>query len=249
MRIDSMLNITPEGSQNEYNIMTTLRGDVDQTESQQTSKTSEQRVADNNPSVTALDWAAETPYTPIKVIPRRTSDDQPLRTSRLFNEPRRVQRAREESQEEVLESVRHFFAPVNYNGAIGSGQEQAVQIRSSNGAPTTTVGTTIETHATTTTPAVITTSTTLGTTATNARTGDSSPFPPNGTTFRPTATATCRPQMWVQRISEGGQVCLPLKMLIQVVVVFMHPIPHLRKKYQKTWVMNGGFYIPSISLE
>ena len=70
MRIDSTLNITPEGSQNECNILTTLRGDVDQTESQQTPKTSEQRVADNHPSATALDGAAETPYTPIKVIPR-----------------------------------------------------------------------------------------------------------------------------------------------------------------------------------
>ena len=41
------------------------------------------------------------------------------------------------------------------------------------------------------------------TTASNAGTGGSSPFPPNGTPFRPTATATCRPQTWVQRISEG----------------------------------------------
>ena len=39
--------------------------------------------------------------------------------------------------------------------------------------------------------------------ATNAETGGSSPFPSNGTPFRPTATATCRPQTWVQRISEG----------------------------------------------
>ena len=30
--MDSTLNITPEGSQNEYNIPTTLRGDVDQSE-------------------------------------------------------------------------------------------------------------------------------------------------------------------------------------------------------------------------
>ena len=59
--------------------------------------------------------------------------------------------------------------------------------------PTTTVGATIETHTITTTPAAITTSITLGTTTTNARTGSYSPFPPNGTTFRPTATATCRP--------------------------------------------------------
>ena len=86
-----------------------------------------------------------------------------------------------------------------------------MQIRSSNEAPTTTVSITIETHATTTTPAVITISTTLGTTATNARTVASSPFPPNGITFRPTLTATCRPQIWVQRISEGWTGMPPLK--------------------------------------
>ena len=86
-----------------------------------------------------------------------------------------------------------------------------MQIRSSNGAPTTTVSAMIETHAITNTPTVIATSTTLGTTATNARIGDSSPFPPNGTTFRPTVTTTSRPQIWVQRISEGWTCMLPLK--------------------------------------
>ena len=120
--MNSTLDITPEGSQNEYNIPTTLRGDVDQTESQETLKTSEQRVADNHPSASALDRAAGTPYTFMKLLSRRTSDDQPQRTSRLFDEPRRIQRAREESQEGALESVRHFFAP-------GNGQEQAVQTR------------------------------------------------------------------------------------------------------------------------
>ena len=129
----------------------------------------------------------ETPYTSIKVLPRRTSYDQPPRTSRLFDEPRRIQRAREESQEDALESARHFFAP-------GNGQEQALQTRSSNEPPTTTGGTTIETHTITTSPAAITTSTTLGmTTTTNARTGGSSPYPPNGTTFKSTAPTTCRP--------------------------------------------------------
>ena len=186
MRMDSTLNITPEGSQNEYNILTILRGHVDQPESLQIPKTSEQRVADNYPSATVSDRAAETPYTSIKVLPRRTSDDQSLRTSRLFDEPRRIQRAKEESQEYALESVRHFFAP-------GNGQKQAVQTRPSNEAPTTTEGTTIETHTISTTSATITTSTALGTTTTNARTGSSSPFLPNGTTSRPTATATCRP--------------------------------------------------------
>ena len=32
--------------------------------------------------------------------------------------------------------------------------------------------------------------------------GGTSPLPPNGSPSRPTATATCRPRTWVQRISE-----------------------------------------------
>ena len=151
--MDSPSNTTPEGSQNEYNILTTLRGDADQLESQKIPKTSEQRVADNHPSAAASDRLPETPYTSIKVLPRRTSYDQPPRTSRLFDEPRRIQRAREESQEDALESATHFFAP-------GNGQEQALQTRLSNEPPTTTGGTTIETHTITTSPAAIITSTT-----------------------------------------------------------------------------------------
>ena len=54
-----MLNITSEGSQNGYNILTPLKGDVDQSESQQTPRMSEEKVADNQLSATALDRAAE----------------------------------------------------------------------------------------------------------------------------------------------------------------------------------------------
>ena len=204
MRMDSTLNITSKGSQNEYNILhTRLRGDVDQPESQQTPRMSEQTVADNQLSVTPFDRAVETPYTSVKALPGRTSDNQPVRTSRLFDEPRRIQRAREESQQDALESARHFFDP-------GNGQEQALQTRSSNEAPTTTIDATIETHAIATTSASTTTSTTLGTKTTNARTGGSSLFPPNGTTFRPTATATCRPCTWVLIIPEDWTGMPPL---------------------------------------
>ena len=151
-------------------------------------------MADNRPSAIALNRAVETPYNSVKVLPSRTSEHQPLGTSRLNDEPRRIQRAREESQEDALESVRHFFAPEN-------GQEQAVWTRPINETPTTTGSATIETHTITTTPAVVTTST--STMVTNVVTGGSSPFLPNVTPFRPTAIATCRPWMWVQRISEG----------------------------------------------
>ena len=35
-------------------------------------------------------------------------------------------------------------------------------------------------------------------------------FLPNGSPSRPTATTTCRPQMWVQRVSEGWTNVPPL---------------------------------------
>ena len=38
---------------------------------------------------------------------------------------------------------------------------------------------------------------------TEAETRSSRTFLPNGSPSRPTATATCRPQMWVQCVSEG----------------------------------------------
>ena len=81
-----------------------------------------------------------------------------MRLSGVFNEPCRVQRAREESQYEVLESLRHFFAPVDYDEAVVKGeQEQTEQLRSSDGAPTTTAGTTTDTYVITTAPTLITT--------------------------------------------------------------------------------------------
>ena len=66
---------------------------------------------------------------------------------------------------------------------------------------TTTGGTTVETSMLTITSTVPTTSTT--TTTASAGMGSPSPFLPNGSPSRPTVTATCRPQTWVQRILEG----------------------------------------------
>ena len=104
------------------------------------------------PSTAASDGAAETPYTSVKVLSGRTTDEQMLRVSRLTDAPRRVQHIREASQEDALPSARHFFAP-------GNGQEQAVQARSLDETPTTTGGATIETPTITTTSTVLTTST------------------------------------------------------------------------------------------
>ena len=115
--------------------------------------------------------------------------------SRLPDIPRRVQHTREASQEDALASARHYFAP-------GNGQDQAILIRSHEETPSIATGaTTIDTSTFTTTPTVLATSTTA--IAADVGMGSSSPFLPNGSPSRPTATATCRPQTWVQRISEG----------------------------------------------
>ena len=82
------------------------------------------------------------------------------------------------------------------------GQDQAILIGSPEEAPIITIGgATIETSTLTTTSTVLTTSTT--TTATDVGMGSPSSFLPNGSPSRPTVTAACRPQTWVQRISEG----------------------------------------------
>ena len=73
---------------------------------------------------------------------------------------------------------------------------------------TTTSGTTIETSTFAITSTVPTTSTT--TTAADARMGSPRSFLPNGSPSRPTVTATCRPQTWVQRILEGWTNAPPL---------------------------------------
>ena len=67
--------------------------------------------------------------------------------------------------------------------------------------PTITIGRTTLTF----TPAITSTTPTTSATTTITGTEAGSPrmFLPNGSPSRPTATATCRPQMWVQRVSEG----------------------------------------------
>ena len=100
---------------------------------------------------------------------------------------------REASQEDALASARHFFAP-------GNGQNQVVSLEPPEEVPiTTTSGATLEIS----TPAITSTvpTTTTMTTITGAEMESPRSFLPSGSPSRPTATATCRPQTWVQRIS------------------------------------------------
>ena len=102
---------------------------------------------------------------------------------------------REASQEDALASARHFFV-------LGNGQGQIVSLGLPEEVPTTTasrIPLEISTPAITST--VPTTSTTI--TTTGIRTGSPRCFLSNESPSRLTAMATCRPQMWIQRVSEG----------------------------------------------
>ena len=70
------------------------------------------------------------------------------------------------------------------------------------------MGTTLETSTPAITSTVPTTST--ATMTTGAEAGSPRSFLPNGSPSRPTVPATCRPQMWVQRVSEGWTNVPPL---------------------------------------
>ena len=88
-----------------------------------------------------------------------------------------------------MASARHFFASANgWNQVVTSELPGEVP-------PLTTEG---ATAITSTVPTISATTTTTGTEA-----GSPRMFLPNGSHSRPTATATCRPQMWVQHVSEG----------------------------------------------
>ena len=89
------------------------------------------------------------------------------------------------------------------------GQNQEVMLGLPEEVPvTTTVRTTLETSTPAITSTVPTTST--ATITTGAEAGSPRSFLSNGSPSRPTVTATCRPQTWVQRVSEGWTNVPPL---------------------------------------
>ena len=63
-----------------------------------------------HPSTTILTPTEETPYTSVKTVPGRDSNEQ--KTSQAET-PGRILRTREASQEDALASARHFFASAN----------------------------------------------------------------------------------------------------------------------------------------
>ena len=180
MRMNSTLNVSPEGSLND--IPAAIGRNANLRKEQQALEAPGIKIRGTPPSTTMLHQAEETPYTSVKVLSERTSDGQRAGQVEI---PRKVLRMREANQEDALASVRHFFAS-------GNGQNQLVMLGLPEEVPiSTTEGTTLETSAPAITSTVPTTST--ATTTTGAEIRSPRIFLPNGSPSRPTATATCRP--------------------------------------------------------
>ena len=194
--MDSTLNVTLEGSLSDLPAAT--GGDAGFRKEQQAQEAPETEIRGTQPSTTVLDPTEDTPYTSVKAALGRTSDEQ---RAGQVEPPRRNLRMREASQEDALAAVRHFFAS-------GNGQNQVVIAELHEEVPTTTTGRTTLASTPTITSTVLTTSAT--TTTIGAEAGSPRSFLPNGSPSRPTATATCRPRTWVQRVLEGWTNVPPL---------------------------------------
>ena len=113
MRMDSTLNITTERSLSDLPAAT--GGDAGFRMEQQAHEVPEIEIRGTQPSTTVLDPTEEMPYTSVKAVPGRTSNEQ--RTGQV-DPPRRILRTRKASQEDALASARHFFASVNRQNQV-----------------------------------------------------------------------------------------------------------------------------------
>ena len=137
------------------------------------------------PSTKVVTSTEETPNTFVKTVPGRDLNEQGLNQV----EPPRILRNREASREDAIASTRQFFATVNeQNQVVMSELPAEVTTVTSEGNTTLNLNILI----TSTTPTI-----------TEAETGSPEILLPNGSPSSPTATATCRPWMWVQHVSEG----------------------------------------------
>ena len=127
----------------------------------------------------------ETPNTLVKVAPGRNLSEKGLSQ---VEPPRRIQRTREAIREDAITLTRQFFASVNE-------QNQATILE----LPVETSAVTSEGNAMNLNTPV----TSAVPTVTETETRSPRIFLPNGSPSRPIVTATCRPRMWVQCVSEG----------------------------------------------
>ena len=150
----------------------------------ETHQTSEEKLQDVSPSNIVITSVEETLNTLVKIVPGRDLSEQGLSQEEL---PRRIQRTREASREGAIASTRQFFAPVNEQNQVTLSElpvETSAVISEGN-----TINLNIP--LTSATPMV-----------TEIETRSPRTFVTNGSPSRPTATAICIPQTWVQCVSE-----------------------------------------------
>ena len=108
MRMDSTLDVTPEGSLS--NLPAAVRSVEEARRESGTHQTYEKKLQDGSPSTNAVTSTEETPDILVKVTPGRNLSGQGLSQ---VEPPRRIQRTREASREDVITLTRQFFASVN----------------------------------------------------------------------------------------------------------------------------------------
>ena len=176
MRLDPSLNLTLEGSLGD------LLAALGNTEE---AREREYQVHEGRPQGTPFEVVIEgSPNTHLKTRPE----------SHIKEAPRRIQRIREVSREEAIESTQQYFATVdkrNRNNSIARpiGISSEVCGRHDTDVPGT------STFVVTTTP-VVPVVEPIDTSSPRINL-------PNGSLPQPTATATCRPRTWMQQITEG----------------------------------------------
>ena len=183
MRMNFTLDVTPEGSLSD--LPAAVGGVEEPGRELETHQTSEEKLQEVNLSTNVISSTEETPDTLVKLVPGRNLSEQGLSQ---VESPRRIQRTREASREDVIALTRQFFASVNEQN-----QTSMSELPVETSAVTSEGNTTnLNIPVTSATPTV-----------TETGTRSSRTFLPNGLPSRPTATATCRPWTWVQCISEG----------------------------------------------
>ena len=108
MRMDSTLDVTPEGSLGD--IPAAMGGVEEPVRELKTHQTSKKKLQDGSPSINVETSTEETPNTPVKVAPGRNLSEQGLSQ---VEPPRRIHRTKEASREDVVYLTRQFFASVN----------------------------------------------------------------------------------------------------------------------------------------
>ena len=176
MRMDSTLDVTPEGSLSD---LPAAVGGVEKAR-EGTHQVSEEKLQDGSPSTNAMTSTEETTETLLKLVPGRNLSQ--------VESPRRIQRTREASREDAIASTRQFFASVNEQTRVTTMELPIETSADASGGNTMNLNIPV----TSATPTV-----------TEAKTRSPSTFLPNGSPSRPTTTTTCRPQMWVQHVLEG----------------------------------------------